>query len=101
MASYVVANNEVGAHAKTLVAATVDTVTFTDRDAEVVEVVNISGADAIYFTTDGAAPIVAGNGTYFLPALTSTREVGIPTAGTTVIKLISAGTPSYSVSWAR
>lgn len=97
MASYAVAATEVAAYSKVLVAATVDTVTI-DRDCEQVKVTNVTGTAAIYFTTDGSTPTVGGAGTYEVPAsaLASTvvnRVVGPPS----VVKLISAGTPTYSV----
>ena len=97
MASYAVAASEVGVHDKALVAATVDTVTF-DRDCDEVEVI-ADGAAAVYFTVDGSAPTVAGNNTHVLPAgAVGRRRVVVPTSGDTVVKLISSGTPRYSVS---
>lgn len=97
MASYTVAADLHGAYAKTLVANTVDTVTFTD-DIDRVEVTS-NGAAAVYVTVDGSTPTVAGAGTFELPAgAASVREIAVPTAGGTVVKLISAGTPVYSVA---
>jgi hypothetical protein len=97
VASYTVAADLHGAYAKTLVASTVDTVTFTD-DIDRVEITS-NGAAAVYVTVDGTTPTVAGAGTFELPAgAASVREIAVPTAGGTVVKLISAGTPVYSVA---
>lgn len=96
MASYSVAANEIGAHAKTLSAATVDTVTFAD-DVARVEVVS-DGSAALYFTTDGSTPTVGGAKAFYMPALAGVREVAVGGAGSTRVKLISSGTPVYSVA---
>lgn len=97
MSAYTVAASERGAHAKTLVAATVDTVTFS-RDCDTVEILSHDGAGAIYFTVDGTTPTVAGANTLVIPAAAGALEVEVPTAGNTVVKLISSGTPTYSVT---
>jgi hypothetical protein len=97
MSTYTVQASEIGAHAKTLAAGTVDTVTF-QRDCNTVEVLSIDGAAAIYFTVDGSTPTVGGANTYLVPAVIGALEVDVPTAGNAVVKLISAGTPSYSVT---
>lgn len=94
MAAYAVAANERGVH-KTLVASTVDTVTFS-RDCDRVEIINRDGAAELYFTTDGTTPTALGNNTLMLPAAIgsyTTTAVG----GLSVVKLISSGTPAYSV----
>lgn len=97
MASYSVSASEHGAYAKTLVASTVDTVTF-DKDVDTVEVVS-DGSAAIYVTVDGSTPTVAGAATYELPAdAIAVRRIVVPTSGDTVVKLISSGTPVYSVA---
>jgi hypothetical protein len=88
--------DEVGAHAITLSASTVDTVTIA-RDCDQVEVMS-DGAAAIYFTVDGSTPTVAGKKAYALPAAVGARQVTVPTSGSTVVKLISSGTPTYSVT---
>lgn len=97
----------------TLTATTVDTVTLTviaaDKAAgapytEVngvqtyhynkAEVINRDAAALLYITVDGSAPTAAGDGTFVvLPGQTKIVNliVGQP------IKLISAGTPAYSV----
>lgn len=92
MASYIVARSK---HA-TLTAATVDTVTFSGEHPAV-EVVNRATSGDIYFTVDGTTPVSAANDTYFVgpgQALT----VSLPTSQPDAVKLISAGTPAYSVT---
>jgi len=79
----------------TLTANTVATVTL-DRNYSSVEVLNVDGAAAIYFTVDGTTPVVEANGTHVLPAAIGGLTV---TAGSDVatIKLISTGTPKVSI----
>lgn len=102
MASYSVAAAERGAYGKTLVASTVDTVTFADDRARI-EVVS-DGTAAIYFTVNGTTPTVGGAATYEIPAgSAAVREVAVDfgsrdQAGGSVVKLISSGTPKYSVA---
>lgn len=99
MATYALAAGERAAHAKTLVASTVDTITFTD-DVDAVEVVS-DGVAAIYVRVDGSAPTVAGAFSYVMPAgVQSVRTIPMPgrDAGSSVVKLISAGVPTYSVT---
>lgn len=96
MASTTVAAGKIGAHNITLSASTVDTVTFTD-DVSSVEVINLDGAAAIYYTIDGSTPTVAGANTFVLPATISSAVHGTPGSAATVVKLISSGTPKYSV----
>lgn len=94
MAVYSVAAGMVGVHAKTLVANTIDAVNFA-TDPQHVEVVS-DGAAAIYVSVDGVDPTVAGANTYVLPAAVCART--IPHGGSPhAVKLISAGTPTYSV----
>src|SRR5687767_3099243 len=95
MASY---QGDRAVHAKTLVASTVDTVTLS-RPCRHVEVLSHNGAGAIYFTVDGSTPTVAGDNTFALPASASALEVEAgDSEPPTVVKLISAGTPIYSVT---
>lgn len=98
MAAYAVPAGQIGAYEKTMVAATVDTCTFTGSDLDTVEVVSHDGAAAVYFTVDGSTPTVAGGNCWMLPAASSAVTVPVPTAGATVVKLISAGTPTVSVA---
>lgn len=80
----------------TLVANTVTTLTF-DTDFRHVEVTNVDGAAAVYFRFDGTAPTVEGTGCHVLPAAVGSVEIEPRTAGVTVCKLISSGTPKVSV----
>lgn len=98
MAAYTVAAGERGVHAKTLVANTADTVTFTGRRCNQVEIVS-DGAAALYVTVDGVtAATVAGAKTDILPAGALSRRVlnvTLPSVAS-IISLISAGAPTYS-----
>lgn len=80
----------------TLQAATVATITF-DRDYPRVEVANVTGAAAVYFTVDGSTPAAEQTGSHVLPAAIGSVDVDVHTSGPTVVKLISAGTPKVSV----
>lgn len=99
MTAYAIAEDEVAAWSKTLAAATVDTVTFTDRHVATVRVYRESGA-AIFFTTDGTVPTVNGAHCHRVPADLPYVDVDVDTGGATVVKLISSGTPTYSVEGA-
>jgi hypothetical protein len=99
MAKYTVGKGEIGAHAKTLVADTVDEVVFA-KGQGFIEVVS-DGAAEIYFTVDAPAPTVGGAAAYYLPALPCSRTVPSPQPGETVVRLISAGTPKYSTAKGR
>lgn len=81
-----------------LAAATVDVVTL-NGDYQRVEVVNRDGTAEIYFTVDGAAPTVEGDDTHLLPAAIGGLLVsaGSETGSPTIVRLISAGTPKYTV----
>jgi Chitobiase/beta-hexosaminidase C-terminal domain len=94
MASYTVTRS---AH-ETLAATTEDDVTITDPQVDVA-VTNRSGSAEIYFTIDGSTPTVGGENTFVLPAATCSREVSSDkfNTATPVVKLISTGTPDYSV----
>lgn len=80
----------------TLTAATVDQVTLPGNYGRV-EVLNRDGSDEIYFTVDGATPTVGGDGTHVLPAQIGAVVVPSSGRGATVVRLISAGTPAYSI----
>lgn len=86
----------VGTYGNTLVASTVDTVTFT-TDALAVEVYS-SGSAAIYVTVDGSTPTVGGGGTFELPAVSCVRTIRLANPGVPVVRLVSSGTPTYSVN---
>lgn len=97
MASYTVQAGEWGVHGITLEAGTVTTVHFPD-DVDEIEVLSHDGAAPIYFTVDGTTPVVEGRASRIIPASISAATVQPPTAGPTVVKLISAGTPKVSVT---
>jgi hypothetical protein len=100
MANHEVKRRKVGAYAKTLSANTIDKVTFADEPPSV-EVVNRDGLAAIYVTVDGSDPTIGGEGTHELPAARCSRVIPVPNKSgrpAADIKLISPGTPSYSVS---
>jgi hypothetical protein len=80
-----------------LTANTVDTVT-TDRAWEDIQIVS-DGTARIDVTVDGTAPVVGGTPTgLVIPAAVAVLTPPIPDSGTpTVVKLISAGTPHYSI----
>lgn len=109
MADYEVPNGHVGVHEKTLAADVVDTVTFAVGDpgtpgwARVPNAVELitDGAADIYLTVDGSTPVVAGTRSWRMPAYPGSVVVDVRDATPTdpvVVKLISAGTPTYSVS---
>jgi len=94
--NYSATNVQVAVHNKSLAADTEDTVTLAgDRDT--VEVINLDGAASIYFTVDNSAATVDGQNTFVIPAAIGSLEVDVPTAGDTKVRLISDGTPTYSV----
>jgi hypothetical protein len=110
MTSYTVTNGGVGAHAKVLSANAVDTVTFQPgasgtpgwaRMPKKVEVLTDGLAD-VYFTVDGSVPTVGGANCYRVP-IGGTSSLAVPVADSNphdavVVKLISSGAPTYSVS---
>lgn len=80
-----------------LTASAIDTVTFA-RDADYVRVYNDTGTAAIYFTTDGSDPTVGGANCYRVPASAGAyTSVNVTGVSPTTVKLISSGTPTYSV----
>lgn len=84
----------------TLVAGTVKTFTLNEDFSEV-EVTNVDGAAAVYFTVDGSTPVVAGDGSYVLPAAIGFLRLAPRTAGVTIVKAVSAGAPQVSVMGVR
>lgn len=99
----------------TLVATTVDTITMSNLTASVQ--VDNRGSGDIFVTTDGTTPTVGGAECYVVPANsnrvfpTNVRHGvgtwldydGVTTVGTAgptsfAVKLISSGTPAYSVT---
>jgi hypothetical protein len=88
---------DVASYNNTLAASTVDTVTIS-RDAGSVRVYFDSGSTPIFFTVDGSAPTVNGANCYRVPASAgASTSVDVTGVAPTVVKLISSGTPTYSV----
>jgi hypothetical protein len=82
----------------TLVASTVATVTL-DVAYSYVEVVNVSGSAPIYFNVNlPANPTVAGNDCEVVVGAGGRTTVASPGTGVTTVKLISSGTPTYTVA---
>jgi hypothetical protein len=80
-----------------LTANTVDTIT-TDRAWENIQII-VDGTAWVDVTVDGSTPVVGGTPTGIrIPPAVAVLTPDIPISGTvTVVKLISAGTPHYSV----
>ncbi|MFC9268925.1 hypothetical protein ACFTXJ_14280 [Streptomyces zhihengii] len=97
MADYTIQAGEWGVHGITLTASQICTIQFPD-DVDEIEVLSHDGAAPIYFTVDGTDPAVEGRASRVIPASISSAQVQPPTAGPTVVKLISAGTPKVSVT---
>lgn len=58
-----------------------------------VRVMNVDGADVVYFTTDGSDPVIEGDDNHAVPAVAGHVTL-VPVAGKeATVKLISAGTP--------
>ena len=91
------AEGAVGAHEHVLAANTADTIEFAE-DLKRVEIVNVNGAGAIYFTVDGSAPTVGGEGCGYLPASACSRIVTSRSPEKTIVRLISAVPVKYSVA---
>jgi len=100
MGSYTVAPGDIGVHEKKLVASTVDTVTFAGRDLTEVEILSDGTAD-IYVRVGGQPPTIAGSTSWRILSAMGSSIIPVDTSGDTIVKLISAGTPTYSVSRTR
>ncbi len=100
MATHTVAAGDLGAHNITLVAGTVETTTFSE-DLDEVTIVSLDGAAALYFTVDGRTPTVGGTSTRVMPAAIGAVSIDVPTAGNSVVKVISSGTPTISIQRGR
>lgn len=88
----------------TLTASTIDQVTV--ATAGIAEVMNRTGSSEIYFTVGTVAsppadPTVGGDDCFVVPATLGSyvleRAPSFATEGPVVVKLISVGTPGYSV----
>jgi hypothetical protein len=96
MGNYEITTSQIAAHDKTLAAGVIDTVTF-DAYTDRVQIVTDGTAD-IYYTLDGTDPSVGGANSYKIPSAPGVEERAHPSnQNTLVVKLISAGTPKYSV----
>lgn len=96
MVTRTIGAGDVGKHAVTLTANTVETFVFTDN-VGAVQVVS-DGVAAVYFTTDGSEPTVAGDNCYLLPAGTMAVDDRVTSnSPRDVVKVISSGTPTVSV----
>lgn len=84
-----------------LTASTVATVTLDVGAFSSVEVLNVDGTAAIYFTTDGTTPTVAGNGCSVLPAAIGALTLDLVGYVQPTVKLISEGSPKVSVRGLR
>lgn len=80
----------------TLVANTVKSFTF-DRDYPEVEVSIIDNPSITWIRVDGVDPVAAAAGVEVLPAALSYLTTRVPTSGPTVVKCLSAGTPTVTV----
>jgi hypothetical protein len=94
VADHPVAEDRLAAHNFTLVAATVDTVTFFDAP-KAIEVLS-DGVDKVYVTTDGSTPTVGGDNTWIIPATPCARSIRMVSGK--VVKLLSSGAPTLSVT---
>jgi hypothetical protein len=63
-----------------------------------VEVCNRDGVAEIFFTVDGSTPSVGGDNTFLVPATVGALTVDANVDGPVPIKLISVGTPKYTVT---
>jgi hypothetical protein len=86
------AQTAVKAQHATLTAAEVDTITFSGSGSTI-RVRNRGTAGDIYFTLDNSTPVTLADDTYFC----GPGENVIVETSQKVVKLISAGTPAYSV----
>jgi hypothetical protein len=88
----VASHTAVKAQHATLSAATADTVTLSGS-GNTLRIRNRGTAGDIYFTVDGVVPVSLADDTYFC----GPGESIVLESGGKVVKLISAGTPEYSV----
>jgi hypothetical protein len=97
VASYEVKRKKIGAYAKTLVADTVDTVTFADEPPSV-QVYTRQEA-RIYVTVDGTTPAVGGEGTHELlgPGVLTIDVPNQSPKAAVAVKVVSPETMTYSI----
>lgn len=109
MAEYSVPNGHIGAHEKTLVADTTDTVTFEIGDPQTpgwaqlpkdVEILS-DGAAPIWVTVDGTEPQVGSTACHYIPAFATSNIIDVRDTDpqdAVIVKLKSSGNPTYSVA---
>lgn len=100
MADYSVPAADIGVHLKKMTANQIDKVTFVGRDLSEVEVLT-DGASDIFVRIGTGDPTVAGGNCWRIPAAMGNAIIPVDTSGDTVVKMVSAGTPTYSVSRTR
>lgn len=96
MTAYAVPSGKKGAH-HVLVANTEDVVTFS-ADHSQIELLLRDGNGEVYFTVDNTAATVGGTNCLVMPVGIGSAIVDVPATGGTVVRLVSSGTPAYSVS---
>lgn len=97
MANFDVQTSEIGVHLKKLVAGQIDQVTFLGRDLTEVEIITDGAAD-IFVRFGGQDPAVGSGSCWRVPPAMGSTVIPVNTSKDTVVRLISAGTPVYSVS---
>lgn len=99
MASYEIATDETAEWGKVVGAATVDTITITRNREEIRVTKEDSGTDELWVTFDGSTPAANGPKSHRIRGVQYAAIVHRPRggSGTDVVKVISAGTPTYSV----
>lgn len=97
MATYTLNPGDIGTYARVLVGGVVDTVIFPGVVTDVE--IYTSGGSTIYVSLDGTDPTTGGGKTLMIPSQQGKRTLRIPNRNdATVVKLISTGTPTYSVA---
>lgn len=80
----------------TLSGSVVDTVVLGSA-WDTIQIMNRSGTSEIYYTVDGSTPTIGGVNTRVLPASICADAPPIPEGTPVTVKLLSSGTPTYSV----
>lgn len=106
--TYTLTSGQFAAHAKALTASSVDKVVW-PADVDTITVVS-DGTAAIHVRFDGVDPTVNGASSFIIPAsagpvMRTFRPADLPgdathTKGASEVRLISVGTPTYSVEGA-
>lgn len=78
--------------------ANVEKVFTFDVNAQSVEVTNLDGSSAVYFTVDNSPAVVGADGCHVLPAAICSLELPDGIRGdVAIVRVRSAGTPAVSV----